>query len=324
VKQPSSWQLCSPYERRWTCDFAVRYLPKSLPTDETATLDKRYTRFGEIRRTDGQTDKFTAREPVQNWLDLLADGVHPSQVRVLGINGGNIAGLEYRLAVALGATVGVIQGSGREAETVIDDWPGQAPQPIAGADLVPSVHQARPPGRLISLPKDPMTLRAFLHMRVGTSPETRAPFVETAARLAHEDFLEQQRYSNPDPVMQPWPKLREDLQNSNMSQIEYLISILQANGFGVRPLGPRNKMPNDPKFTEDEIKKMGNMEHGRWNVERLYDGWRYAKKKDAQKRLTPYIKPFDELDEGVKKWDFLNVKLWPEILADVEYEIYRE
>jgi hypothetical protein len=299
---------------------ALGYLPRSLPTDNTATKDNRYD---EHRRTDG-ADEFTAREPIQNWLDLLATDIRPSGVRMLGINGGNIAGLEYRMAVALGATVGVIEGSGREAERVLNDWPAQPPGVVQSEDWdmerTPKDGSASLPGQLLPLPADPTTLRAFLQMGTAKPEELSSKAVWDAAKLVHRDFLEQQRYSHPDPVMQPWPKLREDLKESNRHQIEYLVSILRANEFGVRPF---QGVPNDPKFTEDEIKKMGEMEHGRWNVERLHSGWRYAKKKDPLKRLSPYLMPWTKLDNGTREWDYLNVRLWPEILAEVGYEVYR-
>ncbi len=282
---------------------AIGYLPSSMPTDGTATRDDvRYT----LRRTDGGVG-FTAREPIQSWLDLLAAGIRPSAVRLLGINGGNVAGLEYRLAVALGACVGVIEGSGREAELGAGDWP--------------AIRRLESSGKLMVLPPDPMTLRAFIGLGIAGDPSLPAAAIERAANLTHQIFLEEQRYKHPDPVMQPWSKLRDDLQESNRDQITYLVAILHAAGFGVRPI--EKTTPNDPKFTIDEIRQMGEMEHGRWNVERLAAGWKYAKKKDADKKLSPYLVPWEKLDPGIQKYDLQNVRSWPQTLAEVGYEIYR-
>ena len=86
----------------------VGYLPQLLPTD--ATVDPSYD---EIRQTAGHG--FSPLEPLQNWIDLLAAGICPAEVRVLGINGGQIAAAEYRIALAVGATVGLVADSGREA-----------------------------------------------------------------------------------------------------------------------------------------------------------------------------------------------------------------
>ncbi|MFC1660385.1 hypothetical protein ACFL3S_02815, partial [Gemmatimonadota bacterium] len=89
----------------------VGYLPNSIPKDATRDTDK--ARYQELRYTDGM--EFTPLEPLQNWIDLLASGVTPSQVRLLGIGGGAIAGAEYRIALALGARVGLVTKSGRAA-----------------------------------------------------------------------------------------------------------------------------------------------------------------------------------------------------------------
>jgi len=98
---------------------AIGYLPPQLPTDNTATRDDRY---GELRKTDSKRF-FSPTEAVQVWLDLLATGVKPADVRLLGISGGLIAGLEYRFALAVGARVGLLKNSGREAERLIQEWP---------------------------------------------------------------------------------------------------------------------------------------------------------------------------------------------------------
>src|SRR5262249_13443021 len=60
---------------------AIGYLPSQLPED--ANVDSGY---GEIRRTEG--GGFSAREPLQYWADLIAAGVDPKSVKLLGINGG--------------------------------------------------------------------------------------------------------------------------------------------------------------------------------------------------------------------------------------------
>ena len=281
---------------------AIGYLPKDLPTDGSATQDdKRYA----LRRTDGGSG-FTAREPIQNWLDLLATGIQPQDVRLLGINGGNVAGLEYRLAVALGARVGVVEGSGREAERVATDWP--------------AVRLEESSGKLLVLPADAMTVRAFLGASDAEKKEIPTTTIESAARLSHQMFLEEQRYKNPDPVMQPWHKLREDIQLSNLDQFTYLVSILHSEGFGVRPF---EGIPNDPKFTPAEVKRMGEKEHGRWNAERLTGGWKRSEKRDPANKLSPYIVSWETLDDKVKKYDLRNVRRWPQVLGEVGFEIFR-
>jgi len=118
---------------------AIGYLPGSgLPPDATPDAE----RYDELRLTDGVG--FSPLEPLANWIDLVASGIPPAAVRLIGINGGRIAATEYRLALALGARVGLIEESGREA-----------------ARLLPDADWAGSP-RLVLLPRDAAAIRAFL------------------------------------------------------------------------------------------------------------------------------------------------------------------
>jgi ppGpp synthetase/RelA/SpoT-type nucleotidyltranferase len=90
------------------------YVPANIPTG--SALDPQ---FRHIRSTVGKD--FSALEPLQYWTDLVSSGIPPEQVRLLGINGGEIAAFEYRFGLMLGAKVGVIESSGREAARLFKD-----------------------------------------------------------------------------------------------------------------------------------------------------------------------------------------------------------
>jgi hypothetical protein len=91
---------------------AIGYIPRG----KIGSVDKRY---GEIRFTEGEN--FTAAEPLQYWTDIVLSGVDPRKVKLLGINGGRISAFEFRIALALVAQVGVIKGSGSEADKLLQD-----------------------------------------------------------------------------------------------------------------------------------------------------------------------------------------------------------
>jgi tetratricopeptide (TPR) repeat protein len=93
---------------------AVGYAPARLPAG--VEIDPQYRQV----RTTGGLD-FSALESLQYWTDMLASGIDPSQVKLIGINGGEISAFEYRLALLLGASVGVIESSGREAACLFKD-----------------------------------------------------------------------------------------------------------------------------------------------------------------------------------------------------------
>jgi len=103
---------------------AIGYLPSMLPPG--ARVDDRY----DVLRRTGERD-FSIAESLQAWADLIASGVRPTTVRLLAVNGGEIARAEYRVALGLGCSVGVVVGSGREADRLLED-----PDWIAAPNLV--------------------------------------------------------------------------------------------------------------------------------------------------------------------------------------------
>jgi hypothetical protein len=115
----------------------IGYVPRLTPAG--AKID---TRYSQIRKVEAAG--FSASIPLQAWIDLVSGGFKAPQIRLLGVNGGEIAAFEYRLALALGAEVGLLAESGREADRIFQD-PGWAKSP-----------------RLIRLPADPQAIRSFL------------------------------------------------------------------------------------------------------------------------------------------------------------------
>jgi class 3 adenylate cyclase/tetratricopeptide (TPR) repeat protein len=124
-------------ERYPAAVHTVGYLPRTLPVE--TELDSRYR---ELRRTAGAS--FSPIEPLAYWRDLLDEGARASDVRMIGMGGGQIAAAEYAIGLALGATVGIIRGSGRAADDILSDahWSSSR--------------------RLIPLKPDLDTMRSFL------------------------------------------------------------------------------------------------------------------------------------------------------------------
>ena len=93
----------------------IGYFPKT----KKFLVDKRYL---ECCFTESET--FSPLEPLQYWIDILTAGVDPSKVKLIGINGGKVSALEYRMALAFGAQVAIVEFSGMEADTMLldKDW----------------------------------------------------------------------------------------------------------------------------------------------------------------------------------------------------------
>jgi len=277
----------------------VGYIPAHTPND--ATVDRDTNRYDELRSTTGTG--FTPLEPLQNWIDLVASGIKPGDVRLVGINGGQIAACEYRIAAALGARVALVDESGREADRLFKDpaWTGS-----------PNIHR---------IPRDPTTLRAFLSVGTYTIGDEIA---NALAPLIHETYRhdKQKQLTKQDQALADWDDLPEGLKNSNRDQAHHILEKLHTIGCRVEPV--EGDVPTDFEFTDEEVERLAEIEHGRWNVERLLDGWRYGETKDITRKTSPYLVSWDRLPESVKKWDRDAVRAIPALLAKMHLRIRRE
>ena len=119
-------------------------------------------------------------------------------------------------------------------------------------------------------------------------------------------------------------RVRGSCSRSNRSQLQYITTVLTAFGLGIRPITKPVRPLSHQVLTAFETlsEQMSEQEHGRWNVERLSAGWRYSPLRDPNNKRSPYIVPWVELNDRTKSWDRTTVRLWPEVLASLGYEIY--
>lgn len=272
----------------------ISYLPKTLAP--SVAEDPAYQVF-----RAGEND-FDAIQPLQNWIDILAAGIDPATVRLLGINGREIAAVEYRLALAMGAKVGIVLQSGDAVDELLPD-----------ADWADA-------GNLFALPRDTMTLRAFVHSG-GLDAKLGPRQIEALGRKIHETYRRDNINRYIESGMQDWEHLREDFKLSNCAQAAYAEHILRACGFDVQPLRPPSSNPIS--FTDLEVEKMAEMEHGRWVVERLQSGWRYGEIKNVEKRITPYLIPWDKLSDEIKSYDRRAVRNFVGVLSEAGLGVFR-
>jgi voltage-gated potassium channel Kch len=133
--------------------------------------------------------------------------------------------------------------------------------------------------------------------------------VERIARALHESY---RRHTDPtDASAVPWPDLPESLRASNRSQAEHVAEKIRATH---RVLVPDDGDPPDV-FTEEEVQRLGRLEHDRWTAERLAAGWRTGPR-DPHARTSPYLVPWEELDEDVREIDRQFVRALPDVLMD--------
>lgn len=132
---------------------------------------------------------------------------------------------------------------------------------------------------------------------------------ERIARALHDSY----RRTTPagDPSAVPWDELPDSLRASNRAQADHVAGKLALVG---RVLVPDDGADPDA-FTHEEVDVLGELEHRRWVSERLAAGWTPGPR-DAVARTTPYLVPWDQLEESVREVDRQFVRALPDILAD--------
>ncbi len=292
----------------------IGYLPSHLPH-----YVQRNLKYGELRAEDRE---FSPSQPLKYWEDLVSKGISPKRVRVLGFGGSRIAQFEYKLALALGAKVGLV------------DLPGQKP-------LDPAKQPEWNHNGLNILPVDPggvadrMSLWAFLNDEamwsmanpleqtgLPTSENATTP-LDQAAEKVHERYVSAALSSANDDRLHPWKKLKEHLKESNRSQVKGAERLLKASGLGLRVhQGPTPITPYT--FSRLQVEELAEREHGRWLVERQSLGFRYGPKRDDEAKTHPLLIAWNDpgLSNDVKNYDRDAVRAWPRIFASIGWEIY--
>ena len=120
--------------------------------------------------------------------------------------------------------------------------------------------------------------------------------------------------------MNEWEELPEVFKQSSLQQADHIASKLAVIGCKAVPVGDRPIRLTE--FTEEEVEQLAEMEHARWNVERLLDGWTLGPR-DPGKRQSPYLVGWSELPNEVKEWDRQFVRAIPAFLAKIGLEIQR-
>ena len=146
------------------------------------------------------------------WEDMSDRGITPDRVQLIGFGGGPLTSVEFRVALALGASTAAVHCTGGAADTILNDpvWLDTS--------------------TLLGMPLDPASAQAFV-----TAP-THQHGPERLLRMA-QSFHEQYVNGNPKKLpenLRPWENLPETFQTANLEQADYAVEILRAAGFDVR------------------------------------------------------------------------------------------
>jgi len=155
---------------------------------------------------------------------------------------------------------------------------------------------------------------------------TPRPLLDNLERLAiaiHEMFNQKQLERHPNiPLAYPrFADLPDTLKYSNIRQARGIVDKLELMGWQMKPI---NSSGNSVKrMTSNEIELLAKMEHNEWVKERISTGWTYGKVKDVDRKISPYILPYEELTEEVKELDRDTIRNIPALLEMIGMAIYR-
>ncbi len=230
--------------------------------------------YENVRETPGAHD-FSELEPLAMWTDILRAGIAVKDVRVVVCPGGAITIEEILIARALGARVGWLDPAGESSSVLHDTLP-------LGTDGV------------MELLADPMTIRAF----INCSKPLEDPLREAVAQHLHNDYRRKHRARKApgDPALAPWDDLLPALKTSNYAQADDIPNKLALVGKQVAKNGERLGL--EP----DQVELLAEVEHGRWNVERLTAGWQMGER-HVGRSTTPDLIPWEALSEKTRDYD---------------------
>jgi hypothetical protein len=146
--------------------------------------------------------------------------------------------------------------------------------------------------------------------------------VEPIAQAIHERWR-QEAIAGGD-TAPTWQELDESRKGSSRDQARHIPIHLSKIGCSVAPL--QAGAADGFTFTDSEIKLLAIAEHDRWNRERAADGWTLADVKNVERKQTPYLLPWEQLNErypDIAALDAVFIRAMPEILASAGLQIVR-
>jgi hypothetical protein len=149
---------------------------------------------------------------------------------------------------------------------------------------------------------------------------------EVLARAMHEDYVKAQidegetRDTNPSTAL--WESLPGHLKESNRAQAGHIGEKLRAVHCTLTPI--MDSAAASFEFSGAEIEELAQMEHERWLAERRDNGWQYIDgPKDTEKKLSPDLVPWEDLNKDAKDKDRVFIRGLPLLLARAGFQIIR-
>lgn len=154
---------------------------------------------------------------------------------------------------------------------------------------------------------------------------TPRPLLENLEKLAiaiHELYNQKQLERHPEkPLEYPhFSDLTDSLKYSNLRQARDIADKLDMMGCEMRPAGSPGEILAE--FDDQTVELLSAWEHDSWVRERMEYGWSYGRVKDVEKKISPYLVPYEELSEDIKDLDRDTIRNIPVLLGRIGMAVY--
>lgn len=235
------------------------------------------------------------RQVLDLWTDRV--GADPGAVRVLALPDDPTIWPLVHIFRALGAPVAWLPPAVR------DDQSAPERMLLGGA------------AGIVELPADQGTVRAYVRPSRWPGPAEQRTRVAAALHDAYVRRLAVHRPAS-DPALRPFDQLSPALQDSNRDIVDDIPTKLAIAGLRLCPEADAAWPTPWPPAATREL--LAEMEHGRYNAERLLGGWRSGSR-DTGRFLSPHLVPWDGLAEEYREYDRAIIRDLPDALREAGY-----
>lgn len=139
--------------------------------------------------------------------------------------------------------------------------------------------------------------------------------IEQLAKLIHSEYNKKQVERDENAIIRypTWDSLPDTLKYSNIRQAQSISEKLELIGCYTSVADGRESYV----LSEQEVEYLANYEHSLWVKEREETGWQYGSVKDVGKKTTPYLVPYDDLEDEIKELDRDTIRNIPKLLENV-------
>ena len=171
---------------------------------------------------------------------------------------------------------------------------------------------------------DNESMDSFAPLMAGIEPGAPRPLLENLEDLAieiHNRYNEKKLEENPGvPLEYPtFSDLPDELKYSNLRQARGIYDKLQSVGLCLRKKGDPGDLTEIPK---EIVEYLAKREHDDWVDERIASGWTYGEVKDTEKKVSPYIVPYEDLTEEIKDYDRDAIRNIPKLAYMIGMAVY--